>query len=36
MDAVGDRMFAVNNPFEAVRGRSDLNGLQKAAGGRSG
>ena len=29
MDAVGDRMFAVNNPFEAVRGRSDLNGLQK-------
>ena len=29
MDAVGDRMFAVNNPFEAVRGRSHLNGLQK-------
>lgn len=29
MDAVGDRMFAVNNPYEAVRGRSDLNGLQK-------
>ncbi len=29
MDAVGDRMFAVNNPFEKVRGRSDLNGLQK-------
>ena len=29
MDAVGDRMFATNNPFEKVRGRSDLNGLQK-------
>ena len=29
MDAVGDRMFRENNPFEAVRGRSDLNGLQK-------
>ncbi len=29
MDAVGDRMFAANNPFEKVRGRSDLNGLQK-------
>ena len=29
MDAVGDRMFDVNNPFEDVRGRSDLNGLQK-------
>lgn len=29
MDAVGDRMFFTNNPFEAVRKRSDLNGLQK-------
>ena len=29
LDAVGDRMFFANNPFEAVRGRSDLNGLQK-------
>lgn len=29
MDAVGDRMFFANNPFEAVRGRKDLNGLQK-------
>ena len=29
MDAVGDRMFSANNPFEAVRNRSDLNGLQK-------
>ncbi len=29
MDAVGDRMFFANNPFEAVRGRTDLNGLQK-------
>ena len=29
MDAVGDRMFFANNPFEAVRKRSDLNGLQK-------
>ena len=29
MDAVGDRMFEENNPFEAVRRRSDLNGLQK-------
>lgn len=29
LDAVGDRMFFQNNPFEAVRGRSDLNGLQK-------
>ena len=28
-DAVGDRMFFANNPFEAVRGRTDLNGLQK-------
>lgn len=29
MDAVGDRMFLMSNPFEAVKGRSDLNGLQK-------
>lgn len=29
MDAVGDRMFFMNNPFEAVRNRSDLNGLEK-------
>lgn len=29
MDAVGDRMFFENNPFEAVRGRRDLNGLEK-------
>ena len=29
MDAVGDRMFFSKNPFEAVRGRTDLNGLQK-------
>lgn len=29
MNAVSDRMFTANNPFEAVRRRSDLNGLQK-------
>ena len=29
MDAVGDRMFLENNPFEAVRGRTDLSGLEK-------
>lgn len=29
MDAVGDRMFFKDNPFEAVRRRKDLNGLQK-------
>lgn len=29
MDAVGDRMFLSNNPFEAVRQRSDLNALEK-------
>lgn len=29
MDAVCDRMFSSNNPFEKVRKRSDLNGLQK-------
>ena len=29
MDVVSDRMFFENNPFEAVKGRTDLNGLQK-------
>lgn len=29
MQALGDRMFFENNPFEAVRGCTDLNGLQK-------
>ena len=29
LDAVGDRMFQQHNPFEAVRRRTDLNGLQK-------
>lgn len=29
MQALGDRMFFGNNPFEAVRKRTDLNGLQK-------
>lgn len=29
MDAVGDRMFFENNPFEAVKKRTDLNGLEK-------
>ena len=29
LDTVGDRMFLQNNPFEAVRRRTDLNGLQK-------
>lgn len=29
MQALGDRMFFQNNPFEAVKGRTDLNGLQK-------
>jgi len=29
MHALGNQMFFENNPFEAVRGRSDLNGLQK-------
>lgn len=29
MDALGDRMFLQNNPFLAVRKRTDLNGLQK-------
>lgn len=29
MDAVGDCMFFENNPFEAVKDRTDLNGLEK-------
>lgn len=29
MHALGDQMFLTNNPFEDVRKRSDLNGLQK-------
>lgn len=29
MHALGDQMFLENNPFEAVREHSDLNGLQK-------
>ena len=29
MHALGNQMFFENNPFEAVRGRDDLNGLQK-------
>lgn len=29
MDAVSDRMFFENNPFEVVRERTDLNGLEK-------
>ena len=29
MDAVNDRMFFTNNPFEAVQGRDDLSGLEK-------
>lgn len=29
MHALGDRMFFENNPFELVRERTDLNGLQK-------
>lgn len=29
MHALGDQMFLENNPFEAVRERFDLNGLQK-------
>lgn len=29
MDALGTKMFSNNNPFEAVKKRSDLNGLQK-------
>lgn len=29
MHTLGDQMFFENNPFDAVKGRSDLNGLQK-------
>ena len=29
MDALGDYIFQERNPFEAVRGRTDLNGLEK-------
>lgn len=29
MDALGDKLFFENNPFEEVRRRTDLNGLQK-------
>lgn len=29
MHALGNRLFFENNPFEAVRGRRDLNGLEK-------
>ena len=29
LDAVSDRMFLAKKPFEAVRGRTDLNALQK-------
>ncbi len=29
MDALGDRMFYQNNPFDVVLGRRDLNGLEK-------
>lgn len=29
LDKVGDRMFFQNNPFEAVKQRGDLNGLEK-------
>ncbi len=29
MHILGNRMFFENNPFEKIRGRSDLNGLQK-------
>ncbi|MFR3659657.1 MAG: TetR/AcrR family transcriptional regulator [Eisenbergiella sp.] len=29
LDAVGDRMFFANNPFESVKKRTDLNGLEK-------
>lgn len=29
MHALGNQMFFENNPFEAVRGRDDLSGLQK-------
>ena len=36
LDAVGDKMFFENNPFEAVMERKDLNGLQKLQGSRFG
>ncbi len=29
MHALGNQMFFENNPFDAIKGRSDLNGLQK-------
>ncbi|CZT56916.1 HTH-type transcriptional regulator TtgR [Eubacteriaceae bacterium CHKCI005] len=29
MDALGDKMFFDNNPFDTVKKRTDLNGLQK-------
>lgn len=29
MDAVSDRLFFEHNPFDAVKGRTDLNGLEK-------
>ena len=29
MDALGEKMFFNNNPFEKVKARTDLNGLQK-------
>lgn len=29
MKALGDKLFFENNPFDAVMGRADLNGLQK-------
>ena len=29
MDALGDKMFFNNNPFEKVKQRTDLNGLEK-------
>ena len=29
MHALGNQLFFENNPFEAVKGRNDLNGLQK-------
>lgn len=29
MQAIGDKMFFENNPFDAIKKRTDLNGLQK-------
>ena len=29
MDAIGDKMFREENPFDKVRGRTDLSGLEK-------